>query len=104
MPKGGHPSRSARRIGLTIAIASLVVASSAATATAASITVTPSSGLNRTGQSVTVNGTGFGAQDDIEIFQCREQENWRACWRAGGTNGGSFSKVVQLFYRAPGFD
>jgi hypothetical protein len=106
MPKDGHPSRPARRIGLTVAIASLVVASSAATATAASITVSPSSGLNRSGQSVTVNGTGFGPADSIDIYQCRDQENWRGCYRAGGTNsaGGSFSAVVQLFYRAPQFD
>jgi hypothetical protein len=104
MASGGYPMRLGKRIGLTIVVASLACASSAATAMAASITVTPSSGLNRAGQSVTVNGTGFGPQDDIDIFQCREQENWRACRRTGGAIGGSFSAVVQVFYRAPEFD
>lgn len=107
MRKAGHRRPSALRVGLTLAIAAVAAISSAASATAASITVTPSSGLTRSGHNVTVDGTGFAASSSIEIRQCREQENFGRCWLVGSTeaNGaGSFSKVVQVFYRAPGFD
>jgi hypothetical protein len=88
-----------------VALAMLCLACASSAAEAATISVNPSTGLTRSGQSVTVTGSGFTPFEVVDVYQCRVQQNANGCVYRGSldTSGSGFiiPGNVTVSYAAP---
>jgi hypothetical protein len=87
-------------------VAILVFSCSAAPAAAGDLTVTPSTGLARSGQNVTVSGTGLAPFEEIGFDQCRRSPAVGKCIGRGGMEAdgsGNFSGQIFVSYSSSAF-
>src|SRR6478672_7104682 len=73
---------------------------------APTLTVSPNTGLNRAGQSVTVSGSGWTPGDTVTIQQCRDAPGHGRCLVGFPTTtpnaSGAFSTTVSVNYAMSG--